>query len=123
MKNVITSLVLLISMFGFSQSQLKQAHYAAETPKIDNMSVTVTVDSAAEVKSSVDTEDLKKALALLEANQTFSFELICKGQELSNGKHASLSYKITGNSKEKDLFLERVEKLRALAINYYNTKK
>lgn len=122
MKNVITSLVLLMTALGFSQTTIKQEAEIIKTVKVENVDVVVTVDSAEEIESTFTIEDIKEMLDLSENNETVSFKIVCRGDYMSNGNKSSISYKVEGNSNDSDNFLKSVEKIRTSAIKYYNNK-
>jgi len=122
MKNLITSVIVLISALGFSQSKSINGLVVKETPKVENVALTVTVDSAEEIESTFTMEDVKDIIETSEENETLSFKIICNGDTMSNGKKSYMSYKIEGNSDESEKFLKGVEKIRNSAIKYYNNK-
>lgn len=113
---------LLFSAFGFSQSHLVNGVLVEETPILENVSITVTVDSSDEIESTFNVEDIKRIIDDSKDNETVSFKIICNGKEMSNGEKSHVSYKIEGNSNKKESFLKGVEKIRTSAINYYNNK-
>lgn len=123
MKNLVTSLILLISVVGFSQSQKVNGVVVKETTKVENIAVTVTVDSAEEIESTFKMDDIKEIIEASQEDETLSFKIICNGKPMSNGVKSHMSYKIEGNSNESEEFLKGIEKLRASAIKYYNNKK
>jgi signal recognition particle receptor subunit beta len=122
MKNVITSLALLIFVTGFSQTTIKEEAEITKTVKVENMAVVITVDSAEELESSFTLNDIEELLDLSEDNETVSFKIVCRGNYMSNGIKSSMSYKVEGNSNNSDDFLKSVEKIRTSAIKYYNSK-
>lgn len=122
MKNVITSLVLLITAMGFSQTTINNEAEITKTIKVENIAVVITVDSAEEIESSVTLDDIKDILALSEDDETVSFKIVCRGNYMSNGIKSSISYKVEGNTNNSEDFLKSVEKIRTSAINYYNNK-
>jgi hypothetical protein len=122
MKNVITSLVLLIAALGFSQTTIKEEAEITKTVRVENIAVVITVDSAEEIESSVTLDDIKEILDLSEDNETVSFKIVCRGNYMSNGIKSSMSYKVEGNTNNSEDFLKSVEKIRTSAINYYNNK-
>jgi hypothetical protein len=121
-KNLITSLALLITISGFSQSKLMNGMVVKETTRVENVSVEVTVDSAEEIESTFKVEDIKDILESSNDNETLSFKITCNGDKMSNGNKSSLSYKIEGSSNDLESFLMGIEKIRTSAINYYSNK-
>ena len=122
-KILITSLALFISLAGFSQSLSGKGSIHQKVTKVENMAVTITVDSAEELKSVFEVEDIKAILEESSKNESISFKIICNKKDASTGVESQVSYKVEGNSNESDNFLKTVEKIRTAAINYYNDKK
>ncbi|WP_296314120.1 hypothetical protein [Winogradskyella sp. UBA3174] len=122
MKNLITSLALIVTVLGFSQSKSTNGMVIKEITKVENVSVTVTVDSAEEIESSFRVEDIKEILESSSDNEIVSFKIICNGEKMSSGVKSHVSYKIEGNSNDMETFLFGIEKIRKAAINYYNNK-
>ncbi|WP_299128063.1 hypothetical protein [uncultured Winogradskyella sp.] len=119
MKNLIICLALVITSIGFGQSKslVKQVD---ESVKVESVAVTVTVDSAKDIESSVKMEDIKEILKMSDTNETISFKIICNGKRMANGVKSHLSYSVEGNTDEPKKFLKSVEKIRTSAINFYN---
>lgn len=122
MKNLITSLALLVTVLGFSQSKSINGIVDTQQPKLDDVSVSVTVDSAEDIESTFQVADIRELLDATGNNETIKFELVCNGRTMSNGEKAHVSYKVEGNSDQPEAFLKSVEKIRTSAINYYNNK-
>ena len=122
MKNVITSLALVVTMLGFSQSKTISGTVVEEQPKLESVSVTVTVDSVEEIESTFKLEDIKEILDAADKDETIAFKIVCNGKTMSNGEKSYVSYSIEGNSNEPEDFLKGVEKIRTSAIKYYQDK-
>lgn len=122
MKNLITSLALLVTLASFSQSKSTNGIVVKETVRVNNVSVAITVDSAEDIESSFRIEDIEDVLDLSDDNETVSFKIICNGDKMSTGVKSHVSYQIEGNSNDKKAFLFGIEKIRTAAINYYNNK-
>jgi hypothetical protein len=123
MKNVITSLALLVTLAGFSQSKATNTIITEETVKVNSVSVAITVDSAEDIESSFKVADIKDVLDLSDDNEIVSFKLTCNGEKMANGVKSHVSYQIEGNSDDKKSLLLSIEKIRIAAINYYKSKK
>jgi hypothetical protein len=121
--HVMIGLIFLCSILGFSQSVTTNGMVVKEVTKVENMSIEVTVDSADDLESTFQVEDIKEILGDLSEDETISFKIICNGKKMSNGIKSHVSYKVDGNSNELDAFITTVEKVRTAAINYYNNKK
>jgi hypothetical protein len=115
-KNISISLAFLITISGFSQSKLVNGTVVKETTRVENVSLEITVDSAEEIKSTFKFEDFREILELSDDDDVVSFKIIC------NGVKSHVSYKIEGNSNDKEAFLFGIKKIRTAAINYYNNK-
>jgi len=122
MKKLVTCLALVITSLGFGQSKTVLGE-AKDTTKVENISITVTVDSLEEIESTFKIEDIKEILTMSEANETIGFKIVCNGETMSNGKKAHMSYSIEGNSDEPEAFLKSIEKIRNSAIKYYTNKQ
>lgn len=119
MKNVFTILGLLLVTLSFSQSKNLKGIIKNDEVQINNLSISVTVDSAEEVESIFNMNDVREILETLVDNQEVSFEIICNGNLMTNGEKSTLSCKVNGKSDNIDLFLKSVKKMRQAAINYY----
>jgi len=120
---VLIGLIFLSSVKGFSQSATTNGVVVKEVTKVENMSIAITVDSAEDLESTFQVEDIKEIVGDLSEDETISFKIICNGKKMSNGVKSHISYKIDGNSDDTEGFLKSVEKIRTAAINYYNNKK
>ena len=120
---VLIGLIFLSSVKGFSQSLTTNRVVVKEVTKVENMSIAITVDSAEDLESTFQVEDIKEIVGDLSEDETISFKIICNGKKMSNGVKSHISYKIDGNSDDTEGFLKSVEKIRTAAINYYNNKK
>ena len=118
-KNVFTILGLLLVTLSFSQSKNLKGIIKNDEVQINNLSISVTVDSAEEVESIFNMNDVREILETLVDNQEVSFEIICNGNLMTNGEKSTLSCKVNGKSDNIDLFLKSVKKMRQAAINYY----
>ena len=107
---------------GFSQSYTVKGIVVTETTQVENVSVAVTVDSAEDIESTFNIEDIKEILESSANNEVVSFKIICNGNYRSNGNKSSLSYRVEGNSNDQKRFLKSIKKIRKSAIKYYNNK-
>jgi hypothetical protein len=122
MKNLILPLVLLFGVLVFGQAKpIKEVEVRKEviTERVD---VSVTVDSVEELESTFTLDDIKEMFTLTTEGKDVSFELVCNGDLMSNGKKSYMSYKIEGSSDDQEAFLKRVEVIRNAAIKYYRNK-
>ena len=122
MKNLVTCLVLLFSFLGFSQSNELNGLVVKKVAVLENVTISITADSAEEIKKSLKIEDIKEALEMSSPNQSVNFSITCNGKPNPNGVRSHMTYKIKGNSNDLENFLNGVEKLRTSAIKFYNYK-
>ncbi|WP_422105943.1 hypothetical protein [Winogradskyella sp.] len=120
MKNLITSLALVMTMLCFGQSESINGVVTESQQTLENVSVTVTVDSAADIESTFQVKDIQDILESTGDNETLRFKIICNGRTMSNGEKSHISYVVEGNSNEPKVFLKSIEKIRTSALNYYN---
>jgi len=122
MKNLISGFALLVAVLGFSQSKSTSGMVVKETVRVNNVAVVVTIDSADDIESNLKVEDFREIFQLSDDGEVVSFKIICNGDKMSSGVKSHVSYKIEGNSNDKEAFLFGIEKIRTAAINYYNNK-
>ena len=122
MKNLILSLVLIISSLSYSQNTIQKDLDVKKEVRVESVDVVVTVDSATELESSFTIKDIRDMFELSDNNESISFELVCNGDKMSNGKKSYMSYKVEGSSSDQETFVKRVEAIRKAAIKYYNNK-
>lgn len=115
MKILVTCLAIAFTTFTNAQTdQIK------ENVKIKNFAISVTVDSASDVKSIFKVKDFKTVLNTLKQDEDISFKITCSNNQ--NGYKSNVSYTVRGNSNNTSAFLKRVKKVRAAAIKYYQNK-
>ena len=112
-----------MSTMAFSQSKSIKGVVIKEQIKTEDISMSVTIDSAEDLEATFNLEDLKEIFDMSSPNQTVSFKLICNGEKMSNGIKSSVSYKVDGNSNQPEEFLKSVETIRDAAIKYYKNKQ
>lgn len=122
MKTVFTFLGLFIATVTLSFAQEVKGQITMDDIELKDLKISVTVDSAEEIKEVFKVGDIKELLEEVSTNEDVTFELICNGDLMSNGKMSSLTYKIDGNTNNIKDFLKRVRQIRKGAINYYNNK-
>ncbi|OZV67184.1 hypothetical protein [Winogradskyella aurantia] len=118
MKNLILPFLLFVGALGFSQSEsIEDMEITKE--KVERLGVVITVDSLEELESTFNIADIKNMFDLTSKDKTVSFELVCNGEPMSNGKKSHMSYKIEGSSNDEEAFLKRVETIKKVAIKHY----
>ena len=121
-KLVIAAIVFCVSLNSLAQAKIVTGKTDIQDVKIENVSITVEVDSADEIESTFKVEDLEDIFENAQSGEDISFKLKCNGRKMSNGVRSSMSYTINGNTNDKASFLEGVAKVRASAIKYYKSK-
>ena len=122
MRSLITSLVLFVTVLGFSQSKITKGLVMSETAKIENVSVEVTVDSAKDIGSTLRIEDIREILEVSSDNEKLCFRINCNNVENVNGLKSNVSYRIEGSSNDLEAFIAGVDKIRSSVIKYYNKR-
>jgi len=124
MKNFITMLAFLVGVISFAQTESLngKATFSNTDVKVENLSIEVTVDSAAEIKSTFTTKTIKELIGVTEDGEEFSFKITCNNPNKSNGVRSKVSYEVKGNTEDKKDFLKSVRRIRTAAINYYESK-
>lgn len=122
MKTVFTFLGLFIATVTLSYAQEVKGQLTMDDIEVKDLKISVSVDSAEEIKEVFDIKDIRELLKEVSDNEEVTFELICNGEMMSNGKKSSLTYKIDGNTNNIKDFIKRVKNIRKGAINYYNNK-
>ncbi|MFK7781321.1 hypothetical protein [Psychroserpens sp.] len=123
MKLGVTIFTVLFTLFSFSQTEGVDSKITESNLEINDLSVSVTVDSAEEVESTFKIKDIKNLLKESVDVENVSFEIICNGDVMSNGEKSTLTYKVNGDSNDIDGFLQSVKKMRKAAIKYYKNKQ
>jgi len=123
MKNLILPFALIISVFGFSQSNTNDKLEVSKEVRVESVDVVVTVDSAEELESTFKVDDIKGMFDLTKDNKSVSFKLVCNGDIMSSGEKSNMSYKVEGTMKDQEAFIKRVEAVRKAAIKFYQNKK
>jgi len=122
MKLLVTILPLFISLLSFSQSEDIDLETSENNLKINDIGVSVTVDSAEELEDTFKIEDIKNLLEESKDIENISFEIICNGDLMSNGEKSTLTYRVNGDSNDIKSFLKSVKKMKRAAIKYYKNK-
>lgn len=115
MKILIT--VITLTSFLISSAQSPSMN---ESMDLKNFSINVSVDSLKDLNATFTISDFKDILKEVSPNETIYFKLTCNNQSKDNSNN--ISYKITGNSNEPEVFLKRIQKVKVSAIKYYNNK-
>ncbi|MEY8847983.1 hypothetical protein AB9K26_04170 [Psychroserpens sp. XS_ASV72] len=114
-------ILLFVCTIGYAQTDSKDQNSELNEVKLTNINVSVSVDSAEDVKSTFDVKDIAELVDLAEPNETLVFELKCEDGTVNSEKNY-VSYRVKGNSSDSESFLKRVEKVKQAAIKYYKNK-
>lgn len=122
MKTVIKFLICVMTTVGMAQTVTTVELEEEKEVKINEISVSISVDSAEEVMSTFDIKDIKELIAEVESNKDLNFEITCNNQNTTSGTPSSLTYRIKGNSDDQKKFIKGIKELRQAAIKYYKNK-
>ncbi len=120
MKKLFTILSLSLGALTFAQEN--DIHVSYSENNFQDVTMEITIDSAEELESTFQVEDVKELLELT-GGKSATFKLTCRGELMSNGKPSTMSYEIEkGDMSEKE-FIKMVKKIRKAAIKYYDNKQ
>ena len=126
MKHVFTILALLFSTIIFAQSDNLNGKVSVEkehTIAVRDLKLSVTVDSAEDIERTFSVEDIKEIVEMADDNENITFEISLEDKSVKAGVTKSVSYKVKGNTSEKDSFLESVKRIRNASLNFYTDKE
>ena len=123
MKTVFTILGFLIVSISICYGQEVNKQITMEDIELRDVKISVTVDSAEEIKEVFQINDIRSLLKEVGDNEEVSFELVCNGETMSNGKLSSLTYKIDGNTNDIKDFINQIKIIRQGALKYYMNKE
>lgn len=119
MKNVITLLVLVCVSFGYSQTNLDEE--TLNTPlKFKNLNISIIVNSADDIKSTLNVSAIEDVIVDIDNNETLSFAITC--ENTSKNSNSYLVYTVKGNTNDVDGFIKSVKKIKKSATKYYKNK-
>ncbi|MBR9913940.1 MAG: hypothetical protein GYB32_03785 [Algicola sp.] len=122
MKNLAVVLGIFLTTISYAQETSVDKEQVLKEVKLKDFGVSISIDSAEELESTFTIADIREILGELNVNEDVSFEVVCNGDKMSNGKTTTLTYKVNGNTSDIDSFLKSVNKIRNAAINYYSNK-
>ena len=117
MKTVWTILGLILVTGAFAQDN--NVDFENELGQVKEVSLEVIVDSAEEIRQTFKIEDLQELMELT-AGKSAKLKITCRGEQMSNGKYASMSYEVEQGELSEKKFLKLAKKIRKSAIKYYN---
>ena len=119
MKTVWTILGLILVTGAFAQD--KNVDLKHEVGQVKEVSIEVIVDSAEEIRETFKIEDLEELMELT-GGKSAKLKITCRGDKMSNGQYASMSYEVEKGELSEKKFLKLVKKIRKSAIEYYYNK-
>ena len=114
-------MLIIAITISTAQSKKMTSNVSTESIKLEDFKISVSVDSAEEIKSTFNVNDFRKMLSDIDINEKLSFEIVCNNKA-SKGTTSKISYKVDGSSKDVNSFLRSIKKIRKSAINYYQNK-
>ena len=126
MNHVFTILALLFSTISFAQNDNLNGKISVEkeqTIAIRDLKLSVTVDSDEDIERTFSVEDIREIVEMADDNENITFEIFLEDKSVKEGVTKSVSYKVKGNTNEKDGFLESVKRIRNASLNFYTDKE
>lgn len=123
MKQVFTMLTLLIVTTTFAQSDNLAGIISEEkenTMVVRDLKISITIDSAEDIDKTFSIKDIQDIIEIADADENISFEILLKDKSGKEGVSKSISYKIEGNTDEKDSFIAFVRRIRNASKEFYN---
>ena len=121
MKHLIIIGLLIVNSLGFAQNELNSSTETSSKYEIHDLGMSVSVDSAEELKSVLTPESITQFTEMATTDETITFELKCNYKNLNENRTFFKSYKIVGSTGNLNDFLKLIEKTKTSALNDYNT--
>ena len=119
MKHLLCIAVFLSGSFLFAQNEAELTSGSDLKHQMNNLGITITVDSEKEIEDSINYEDIKSLAYLVEGDQELLFKLICKNKAVTKNIDTYVFYKVEGNTKDLDGFMALIDKVKESAKKYY----
>ena len=123
MKSSVTIFFLLLTIMSYAQPLNFNNSQLVQVTKVSDLKISVTVDSVEDIESTLKIKDIRQSVNQVNDYENVSFEIVCQGEQMSNGKNSKLSYRINGNTEDVKGFLKSVKIIKKAAINYYKNKQ
>lgn len=120
MKNLFTILALVSFTLVSAQSNTLESDVSKDIVTFENLNISVTVNSAEDIKSTFNVKDIKDIVLDVDDNEALSFAITC--EDASKNSNSYLTYKVEGNTNDVDGFIKSIKVIRKSAIKYYNNK-
>lgn len=121
MKNLVTIIALTCFTLVSAQTIHLDEGITTENIKLENLNISVTVDSEESIKSTFDVKDMKEILVKAKENQALEFQITCENK--TDYRMTNMTYKVKGNSNDVSGFMKSIKVVRKSAIKYYKNKK
>lgn len=120
LKTIVTSCVILITFTGISQVKNKQTNVNYLKTGVTNLKIEVNAKSLQELEGSFSILDLETVFEDMEVHDDVEFKITCtKASDYITDSKKKISYKITGNVKDKVVFLKMANSIYYSAKKYY----
>ncbi|WMI69523.1 hypothetical protein [Mangrovimonas sp. YM274] len=120
MKTLLIVLVTsLMSVLCMAQSQNGADVDGSNNVTFESISISVSAENMQDLKE-LNLEDIQDIFGNAEADREVSFEIVCYGKPMKNGKKASLAMKADGNSNDLEAFYNQIKMIKKMALGYYN---
>ncbi|SEP68517.1 hypothetical protein SAMN05421824_0053 [Hyunsoonleella jejuensis] len=120
MKNLVTILALISFTFASAQNTTLEGDISKDKVTFENLNISVTVNSAEDIKRTFDVSDIKNIVLDVDDNEALSFTVTCENTAENSNSH--LTYKVKGNTNDLDGFIKSIKLIRKSAIKYYKNK-
>jgi hypothetical protein len=120
MKNLFTILAFISFTLASAQNNNLEGDVLDDKVTLENLNIAVTVNSAKDIKSTFDVNDIKNIVLDVDDNEALSFAITC--ENTSNNSNSHLTYKVKGNTNDLEGFIKSIRKIRKSAIKYYKNK-
>ncbi|WP_053978513.1 hypothetical protein [Mangrovimonas xylaniphaga] len=119
MKTLIIVLVTsLMSVLCLAQSPSVADFGGSDEVKFESISISINAESMQDLED-LNLEEIQDIFKNSEANKELSFQIVCYGEPMKNGKKASLSMKADGNSNDLEAFCNQIKMIQKMALGYY----
>ncbi len=122
MKHLIIIGLLLASSLAFCQEETKNSNGIETRTNLHNLKMSISVDSAEELESVYQHENIVQLAYLVSGDEKITFELISNYHTAKKEVKLQKSYKIVGTTGQMDVLLVLIDKTRASAINDYKNR-
>ncbi|WP_053991999.1 hypothetical protein [Mangrovimonas sp. TPBH4] len=120
MKTLLIVLVTsLMSVLCLAQSPSLTDIGESEEVKFESISISVNAESLQDLEE-LNLDEILTIFKNSEPDRELSFEIVCYGEQMKNGKKSSLAMKADGNSNDLEAFYNQIKAIKKMALGYYN---